>query len=102
MNEHLSRNMHDMTAALKDGEPSIIFYQNAKTNAIANKISATAASTAEHNIQVQYLSVLIENILSEVRDLLGQVADEDNIDALIQLLPTCETVSGNTAGPFPA
>ena len=86
MNEHLSRNMHDMTAALKDGEPSIIFYQNAKTNAIANKISATAASTAEHNIQVQYLSVLIENILAEVRDLLGQIADEDNIDALIQML----------------
>lgn len=86
MNENLSRNMYDMTAALADDTPSITFYQNAKINAIANKITTTASSTAEHNIQVQYLSVLIENILEEVRDMLGDFADEENMDALIGML----------------
>lgn len=86
MNENLSRNMYDMTAALQDENPSITFYQNAKINAIANKITTTASSTAEHNVQVQYLSVLIEGILEEVRDVLGDFADEENMDALIGML----------------
>ena len=60
MAANLSRNLHDIMAALRDEEPSIIFYQNAKTNAIANKITTTAANTVKHNIQVKYLSVLIE------------------------------------------
>ena len=53
MGENLSRNMYDLKAALEDREPSIIFYQNAKTNAIANKITSTAAGTVEYNIQVK-------------------------------------------------
>lgn len=61
MEENLSRNMYNITEALRDKNPSITFYQNAKVNAIANKITTTAATTAEHNIQVKYLSILIEN-----------------------------------------
>lgn len=86
MNDNLSRNMYDMTAALEDEEPSIIFYQNAKTNAIANKITATAASTAEHNIQVSYLSLLIENVLEEMRGIVDDLDGENNLDTLISML----------------
>lgn len=86
MNQNLSRNMYDMTAALKDTEPSITFYQNAKTNAIANKITTTAANTAEHNIQVNYLSLLIENILEEVRNMLDDLDGENSLDILIDML----------------
>lgn len=86
MGEHLSRNMYDLTAALGDSEPSIIFYQNAKTNAIANKITTTAATTVEYNIQVKYLSVLIAQMLEEAKDLLNQGSVEDTLDHLIEVL----------------
>ena len=90
MGEHLSRNMYDLKAALQDKEPSIVFYQNAKTNAIANKISSTAASTAEYNIQVKYLSVLIEGMLGEVEDILDEMSPEESLDDLIRVLSTLE------------
>jgi len=86
MQENLSRNMYDLTAALQDEEPSIIFYQNAKTNAIANKISTTAATTAEYNIQVKYLGVLIENLLQETEELLGELDGEEALERLIRVL----------------
>ena len=86
MQENLSRNMYELTAAFQDEAPSIIFYQNAKTNAIANKISATAATTAEYNIQVKYLSVLIEKLLGDAKDLLGDMDAEEALDRLIDIL----------------
>lgn len=82
----LSRNMYDMTAAISDQEPCILFYQNAKTNAIANKITNTAASSAEHNIQVEYIAVLIEQLLTEVQELTDEVDAEGGLDALIEML----------------
>lgn len=86
MGEHLSRNMYDLTAALEDKEPSIVFYQNAKTNAIANKITTTASSTVEYNIQVKYLSVLISHILNETEELLGQQSPEELLDHFISVV----------------
>lgn len=86
MSENLSRNMYDLTAALYDDEPSIVFYQNAKTNAIANKITTTASTTAEHNIQVKYLSVLIEGLFEELGGMLEDVDGEKTLEDLIELL----------------
>ena len=68
LGENLTRNMYRITEALYDQAPSITFYQNAKTNAIANKITETAASTAEHNIQVRYLGILIETLFNRIDD----------------------------------
>ena len=86
MQENLSRNMYDLTAALQDSAPSIVFYQNAKTNAIANKISTTDATTAAYNIQVKYLSVLIENLLDETEELLGKLDGDEALERLIRVL----------------
>ena len=86
MQRNLSRNMYEITEALKDEEPSIIFYQNAKTNAIANKITTTAANTARHNIQVKYLSMLIRNIFERLDGYLQRFDAEGTLDDLIDLL----------------
>lgn len=86
MEENLSRNMYNITEALRDKNPSISFYQNAKINAIANKITTTAATTAEHNIQVRYLSVLIETLFENVDEALEAVDPEERMDALIDML----------------
>lgn len=86
MEENLSRNMYNITEALRDKNPSITFYQNAKVNAIANKITTTAATTAEHNIQVKYLSILIENLLENVKEGLDEVDAEARMDALVDMI----------------
>lgn len=86
MEENLSRNMYDIKAALRDENPSIVFYQNAKVNAIANKITTTAATTAEHNIQVKYLGILIERLFENINAALDDVDAEEHMDAFIEML----------------
>ena len=86
MERNLSRNMYELTEALRDEEPSIIFYQNAKTNAIANKITTTAANTAKHNIQVKYLSMLIQKVFERLEGYLEQIDAEGTLDDLIALM----------------
>lgn len=86
MEKNLSLNMYDITEGLRDDSASITFYQNAKVNAIANKITATAAATAEHNIQVKYLSILIETLFEKVNESLEKVDVEERVDALVEML----------------
>ncbi len=88
LGENLSRNMYRITEALYDQAPSITFYQNAKTNAIANKITETAASTAEHNIQERYLSILIENLFGTLDGIVEDMDAEKTVDDLIRILET--------------
>ncbi len=91
LGENLSRNMHNMTEALYDKEPAITFYQNAKTNAVANKITETAASTAEHNIQLRYLSILIEKVFAKINEVLDELDTESSIQKLIGVMNRLET-----------
>ncbi len=53
--ENFSRNMYDLKSALTDNESTVTYYKNAKTNAIAVKITDTAAETVQNNVKVQYL-----------------------------------------------
>ena len=86
LGENLTRNMYRITEALYDQAPSITFYQNAKTNAIANKITETAASTAEHNIQVRYLGILIETLFNRIDEFIGDIDTHETVDDLIRIL----------------
>ncbi|MCR5138144.1 MAG: YhgE/Pip domain-containing protein [Oscillospiraceae bacterium] len=90
LGENLSRNMYNLTEALYDQKPSITFVQNAKTNAIANKITETAASTAEHNIQLRYLGILIENLFNRIDETVGDLDTEENMNELIRLMKKLE------------
>ena len=86
LGENLSRNMYRITDALYDRMPSITFYQNAKTNAIANKITETAASTAEHNIQTRYLGILIEHLFTRIDEFLEDLDSHESLEDMIRLL----------------
>lgn len=96
LGENMTRNMYRITEALYDQTPSITFYQNAKTNAIANKITETAASTAEHNIQVRYLGILIETLFNRIDEFIGDIDTHESVDDLIRLL----TKTGNKLGEY--
>ena len=96
LGENLTRNMYRITEALYDQTPSITFWQNAKTNAIANKITETAASTAEHNIQVRYLGILIDNLFTRIDEFIEDIDTHESVDDMIRLL----TKTGNKLGEY--
>ena len=86
LGENLTRNMYRITEALYDQTPSITFYQNAKTNAIANKITETASSSAEHNIQVRYLGILIENLFSRIDEFIEDIDTHEDLNDMIRIM----------------
>lgn len=86
LGENLTRNMYRITEALYDQAPSITFYQNAKTNAIANKITETAASTAEHNIQVRYLGILIETLFTRIDEFIEDIDTHEDLNDMIRIM----------------
>ena len=86
LGRHLSRNMYDVTAALSDKEPSVIFYENVKTNAVASKIAEAAADAVEHDIQSRCLAVLLEIGFTEIGELLAQADAENAVDSLTLIL----------------
>ena len=81
INENFSRNMYSLKSALEDDTCEITYYENGKKNAVANKITETAAETVEHNIQVEYLKVLFETVLTQSKELGNGIEDEQTTAA---------------------
>lgn len=103
--ENFTRNMYDLTAALSDEHGTITFYQNYKMNAVANKISETAASTVAQNIQTAYLEVVFQTIFGAVLER-GQEFDAEttaqNIIKVIENLRNGARAGSNAIASFRA
>ncbi len=84
--ENFSRNMYDLKSALTDDESTITYYVNAKTNAIATKITDTAAETVKHNIQVEYLKVLFQTVFTTGQEISEDIDEEQAVNAVISQL----------------
>ena len=84
--ENFSRNMYDLKSALTDDESTITYYVNAKTNAIATKITDTAAETVKTNIQVEYLKVLFQTVFTKGQELGDDIDEEQAVNAVISQL----------------
>ena len=113
--ENFSRNMYDLKSALTDNESTVTYYKNAKTNAIAVKITDTAAETVQNNVKVQYLKVLFQTVFTkddliqeipvllskETNAVLVHTAEDVNIllpnDVTTDMLERKVTVYGDTA-----
>lgn len=81
--ENFSRNMYDLKSALSDGAHSITYYENGKKNAVANKITETAAETVKQNVQTEYLRVLFETVLTGTDEFGESVDSAQTLDALL-------------------
>ena len=84
--ENFSRNMYDLESALTDNESTVTYYKNAKTNAIAVKITDTAAETVQNNVKVQYLKVLFQTVFTKGQELGDDIDEEQAVNAVIAQL----------------
>lgn len=84
--ENFSRNMYDLKSALTDDESTVTYYKNAKTNAIAVKITDTAAETVQNNVKVQYLKVLFQTVFTKGQELGEDIDEEQAVNAVIAQL----------------
>jgi len=85
IDENFTYNMYnflttDMTS------PTIRYYVNSKTNAIATKITDTAASTIKSTVSENYLKVIIETIFSKLNGLYQGIESDDPISSLEDVL----------------
>ena len=70
--DNFTYNMYNFEQALVDDKAPLIYYENQKANAIAPKITQTAANTLQETIKTKYL----ETVFSYVFDETGELADE--------------------------
>ena len=82
IDEEFSRNMFRMLTDWT-GRPAITYYENAKKNAVATKITDTAVETLKRSISENYLEVVIGSIM-EQGNLLAEDLTADDPEAAVK------------------
>ena len=82
IDENFSRNMFRMLTDWT-GKPAITYYENAKKNAVATKITDTAVETLKRSINENYLEVVIGGIM-EQRNLLAADLTADDPESAVK------------------
>ncbi|MBQ1902273.1 MAG: YhgE/Pip domain-containing protein [Lachnospiraceae bacterium] len=87
VSEDFTYNMYNIF--LKDvDKPSLIFYQNQKKNAVANKITDTVVETIQSNINEEFIKVMTETVFAGANELSTDIQNDGGVDGLIQKLET--------------
>lgn len=89
--EDFTYNMYNMLTQWT-GKPTITYYENDKKNAVATKITDTAASNLKQSITGNYLEVLIGNIFREASDLSQELTADDPVGSAQGLLTQANTL----------
>lgn len=89
--EDFTYNMYNMLTQWT-GKPTITYYENDKKNAVATKITDTAASNLKQSITENYLEVLIGNIFREASDLSQTLTADDPVGSAQGLLTQANTL----------
>ena len=76
IDKQFSRNMYRMLADWT-GKPAITYYENAKKNAVATKITDTAVETLKRSISENYLEVVIGGIMEQSNLLAADLTADD-------------------------
>ena len=82
IDKQFSRNMYRMLTDWT-GKPAITYYENAKKNAVATKITDTAVESLKRSISENYLEVVISGIM-EQSNLLAADLTEDDPEAAVK------------------
>jgi putative membrane protein len=83
--EHMTYNMYNFLTTGMD-RPVIRYYVNNKKNAIAVKITDTAAETVKTQVEEAYLKVIIETGFSGIKDAVDASSEEDPVEVAEDLL----------------
>ena len=76
IDKQFSRNMYRMLTDWT-GKPAITYYENAKKNAVATKITDTAVETLKRSISENYLEVVIGGIIEQSNLLAADLTADD-------------------------
>ena len=79
-------NMYHFEQALLDDKEPITFYENAKKNAVAAKISETAASNVQESIKTKYLETVFGRIFDDTNDIAEDLSEGETADSIIAQL----------------
>ena len=83
--DNFTYNMYHFEQAMLDDRAPLTYYENAKKNAVASKITETAASTLQENINTKYLETVFSIVFKETNDIKDQVQTdgENTVDRTI-------------------
>ena len=76
IDKQFTRNMYRMLTDWT-GKPAITYYENAKKNAVATKITDTAVETLKRSISENYLKVIIGSIIGQGNLLAADLTEDD-------------------------
>lgn len=76
IDEDFSYNMFNMLTEWT-GKPSITYYENAKKNAVATKITDTAAESVKTSINEAYLEVVINTVMESANRIAEDIENDD-------------------------
>ena len=85
IDEDFSYNMFNMLTEWT-GKPSITYYENAKKNAVATKITDTAAGNVKAAINEAYLEVVISTVMESANRIADNITGDDPAGSLRSIL----------------
>ena len=84
--DNFTYNMYHFEQALLDDKAPLKYYENGKVNAIAPKITETAAGNLQESIKTKYLETVFGFIFDETNDLADKLAEGNAAEAVIAQL----------------
>ena len=84
--DNFTYNMFHFEQALLDDKEPLTYYENAKRNAVASKITQTAASTVQESIKTKYLESVFGQIFDETNSLADDLEEGETADSIIAKL----------------
>lgn len=84
--DNFTYNMYHFEQALLDEKAPLTYYENQKRNAIAPKITETAASNVQKSIKTKYLETVFGFIFDETNDVADKLAEDDTAENVIARL----------------
>ena len=84
--DNFTYNMYHFEQALLDDREPLTFYENTKKNAVASKITETAAATLQENINTKYLETVFSIIFDETKEVSDDLESGDTAESAIEKL----------------
>ena len=84
--DNFTYNMYHIDSAINDSKAPITYYENAKKNAVASKITETAASNLQETIKTKYLEKVFGVVFEESNETAGRIEDLRDADTVTKEL----------------
>ena len=73
--------------------PQVTYYENEKKNAVATKITDTAVSTLENNINEQYISLVVRMLFDRQGDIVSDMEAADITETVLSKIQRAKDIT---------